>query len=303
MILREWLADWLNFYVKSSAKERTYLKYRRHTRKYILPYFGEADMSDLTPKRLQGLVVTLMNGTLAASTITSIVSVLKNSLRCAEQCGVVKTQFSDAVKCPKVNEKKIESFTKSEQQKIERYIQGSKKRNLFGVKLCLYTGLRIGELLALKWEDIDFINSTLTISKSCHDGWVNGSYVKIIDTPKTASSARIIPIPPPLVNDLKELKKISPSDFVVSGHTPYGAEVRSYQRTFENLLKKLQIPHKGFHSLRHTFATRALEVGMDVKTLSEILGHRSTSITLNRYAHSMWEHKTEMMNKLTELMV
>lgn len=88
----------------------------------------------------------------------------------------------------------------------------------------------------------------------------------------------------------------------MEGKTDCGAEVRSYQNTFKLLLKRLKIPHKGFHAIRHTFATRALECGMDVKTLAEILGHKNPTITLKRYAHSMMEHKKEMMNRLGELL-
>ena len=122
-----------------------------------------------------------------------------------------------------------------------------------------------------------------------------------MDTPKTETSRRYIPLSKPLLAILKDLKKESKGNYVVSdkGDPVF---VRSYQRTFELLLKRLNIPHKGFHALRHTFATRALECGMDVKTLSEILGHKNATITLNRYAHSLWEHKAEMMNKLGKLL-
>ena len=97
------------------------------------------------------------------------------------------------------------------------------------------------------------------------------------------------------------MKKRSECEFVIAdGNKP--VFVRTYQRMFELLLKKLKLPHKGFHSLRHTFATRALECGMDVKSLSEILGHKNATITLNRYAYSLWEHKAEMMNKLAKLL-
>lgn len=163
--------------------------------------------------------------------------------------------------------------------------------------MCLYTGLRIGELLALTWNDIDFAKGTLSVNKSCHDG-KDGL---IIDKPKTAQSIRIIPLPQQLLPKLKALKAINHSSFIVANAgTP--VSVRSYQRSFELLLKKLNIPHKGFHSLRHTFATRALECGMDVKTLSEILGHKNPTVTLNRYVHSLMEHKQDMMNRLGKLL-
>ena len=115
--------------------------------------------------------------------------------------------------------------------------------------------------------------------------------------PKTQSSIRTIPIPKQLIPYLREIKENSHSTYVVSNGTKQISN-RSYQRSFSLLLKKLSIPHRGFHSLRHTFATRALECGMDVKTLSEILGHKSPTVTLNRYAHSLMDHKKELMNKL-----
>ena len=97
------------------------------------------------------------------------------------------------------------------------------------------------------------------------------------------------------------MKRKAKNQYVISnGEKPL--MVRSYQRSFERLLKRLQIPHKGFHSLRHTFATRALEIGVDVKTLSEILGHKNANVTLQRYAHSMPEHKKEVMNKIGKLL-
>ena len=111
----------------------------------------------------------------------------------------------------------------------------------------------------------------------------------------------MIPLPKQLLPKLKSIKKSSDSDFVVSADGN-AVSVRSYQRSFELLLKRQNIAHRGFHSLRHTFATRALECGMDVKTLSEILGHKNPTVTLNRYAHSLLEHKTAMMNRLGKLL-
>ena len=191
----------------------------------------------------------------------------------------------------------MECFTLAEQKQIEQAILNGKKDKLYGIILCLYSGLRIGELIALQWSDIDFTKGILTVSKSCHDS-KDGL---IIDEPKTATSRRVIPLPKQLLPILKGIKKKSDSPFVVSSRGK-PVSVRSYQRSFELLLKRLNIPHKGFHSLRHTFATRAIECGMDVKTLSEILGHKNPTVTLNRYAHSLMEHKADMMNRLGKLL-
>ncbi len=209
---------------------------------------------------------------------------------------------ADKIKRPKMPEAKNECFTLAEQKKIEQYILEKDKTRLFGVILCLYTGLRLGELLALEWGDIDFAEAEMQVNKACHDAKDgSGRFCRITGSPKTRSSIRRIPLPRQLLPHLKALKKKSHATYVLSsGEKPIA--VRSYQRSFEGLLKKLKIRHRGFHVLRHTFATRALECGMDVKTLSEILGHKNSAITLNRYAHSFTEHKKGMMNLVGKLL-
>lgn len=239
------------------------------------------------------------NGKLSANTVKSIISVLQNSLRTAKNMGYINEYVADKIHRPKATEKRIECFTPVEQKKIEKAVSESCKTKLRGIVICLYTGLRIGELLALRWEDIDFTKGKLTVNHTCHDANVNGRHVRLLDSPKTENSARQIPLSKPLLAMLKEMKKTSRCEYIIADGTK-PVFVRSYQRTFELLLKRLNISHKGFHSLRHTFATRALECGMDVKSLSEILGHKNATITLNRYAHSLWEHKAEMMNKLSK---
>lgn len=297
-----WLQEWLEYYVKPVSKARTLEKYGKQIKNHIAPLLGNYEMNALSAAVLQKFTVKLTERDLSANTVNAILSTLKSSLKRAVALNIAESEYSDQIVRPRVREKKVECFSKNEQRKIENYVIKSKRDKLFGIVLCLYAGLRIGELLALEWSDIDFQKCVLTVEKSCHDSWKNGSYVKIIDTPKTDNSVRVIPLPKQLMPRLRKIYKNSTCKYVVGGKTSvFGAEVRSYQRTFGLLLKKLQIPHKGFHSLRHTFATRALECGMDVRTLSEILGHKNPAITLKRYAHSMLEHKTEMMNRIGRL--
>lgn len=152
--------------------------------------------------------------------------------------------------------------------------------------------------MALEWENIDLRKGELKVTKSCHDGKDdNGRRCRITDTPKTTHSNRVIPLPKQLIPILRDMKKGSNSELVITdkGKIP---SVRAYQRSFELLLQKIGIPKRGFHALRHTFATRAIECGMDVKSLSEILGHKNSMVTLNRYVHSLMEHKKAMMDKL-----
>jgi integrase len=299
---REWLKQWLELYASHTTKERTYQKYKKQVELHILPALGHYEMEEMDAVVLQRFAVALTDKGLAANTINGVISVLRQSLKRAVLSQVAEREWTDCIVRPKMREKQVECFTKEEQRKIEKYLLDSQKTSLVGVILCLYTGLRIGELLALQWKSIDFSKGMLYVKHSCHDSWVNGEYRKVLDTPKTENSVRVIPLPKQLLPYLKAMKKQAKGDFVVDGKTPYGAQMRTYQRAFENLLIKLKIPHKGFHALRHTFATRALECGMDVKTLSEILGHKNPTITLNRYAHSLLEHKAEMMNKLGKLL-
>ena len=302
MQYKEWLNEWLELYVKVSTKERTYMKYRQQAEKYLVPALGEYDVAELTAMQLQKFSASLAECGLAPNSVNFIVAVLKLSLRRGVTLGVIDRQFSDAIVRPKARMSTAACFTVAEQKKIENYILEAEKPFLFGILLCLYSGLRIGELLALTWDDVDLKRGTMLITKSCHDSWAENRYVKVFDTTKTPSSERVIPLPRQIVGYLKLIRKQTGARFVVVGKSEYGAEIRSYQRTFSSLLRKLHIEHRGFHALRHTFATRALEVGMDVKTLSEILGHRDPSITLRRYAHSLIEHKTEMMNKVGRLL-
>ena len=308
MKYEKWLYIWLENYSKPSVKERTYIRYEQLIRTHIVRKIGETDVKDLTPIVLQSFVTNLLKKGnyktgkgLSPNTVNAIISVMQNSLYTAHILGYIKKYTANMIKRPKIKEKQVECFSVSGQKKIENYVLNSVKDKLFGIVLCLYTGLRIGELLALTWSDIDFGKGLLFVSKTCHDGNDGQNHIRITDSPKTVNSRRVIPLPKQILPLLKAVKKRSQCEFIVAdGDKP--VFVRSYQRTFELLLKKLQIPHKGFHSLRHTFATRAIECGVDVKTLAELLGHKNATITLNRYAHSLLEHKVDMMNRLGKLL-
>jgi len=266
---------------------------------------GEYELDELTPLVLQRYITELIESGnmktgkgLAANSVNGIITVIQNSLKLAYALGTIKEYAADKIRRPKTKEKEVTCFTLSEQKKIERAALAGKKTKWLGIVVCLYTGLRIGELLALEWKDVDFQKGMLTVSKSRHEGKdENGRYAHIVESPKTVSSRRCIPLPKQILCELRMLKRKSRSLYVISNGES-SIPVRSYQRSFERLLKKLDIPHKGFHALRHTFATRALECGMDVKMLSELLGHKDPAVTLRRYVHSLMEQKKEMMNKV-----
>ena len=309
MKYNQWLDIWLENYVKPTSKIKTYTIYKQIVEKRLKPRLGEYELNEISPVILQSYVTELLRqgnaitGTgLSANTVNGIITVIQNSLKLACTIGESEKYIADKIKRPKTSEKEVSCFTAAEQKKIERAVLAGKRQKMFGIVLCLYTGLRIGELLALTWKDIDFIKGVLSVNKTIHDGKdENGRICSIIGVPKTQSSVRSIPLPKQLIPVLKKIKKETESEYVVSDKRR-GVSVRVYQRNFSVLLKRIGVPHKGFHALRHTFATRTLECGMDVKTLSEILGHKSATTTLNRYVHSMADYKKEMMNKLGKLL-
>lgn len=308
MTYSEWLQEWLDNYVGITAKRRTVVRYSEIVNKHIRLKIGDLNLCDLTAIGLQKYIIELLTRgnrvtgkELSSSAVNSIITVLQSSLAVARRFGLIQDNPAINIKRPKLTEKQVKCFGILEQKQIEQAALSDKRKYMLGVIICLYTGLRIGELLALTWRDIDFVKGTLSVTKTCYDGSDrNGKFGRIIDEPKTPSSRRMIPLSKQMISLLKDIKKQSGTEWVILKNDK-PLLVRTYQRNFASLLKKLRIPHRGFHALRHTFATRAIECGMDVKTLSEILGHKNATITLNRYAHSLMEHKRDMMNKLGKL--
>ena len=309
MKYRDWLEIWLKNYAEPTVKRRTYERYLQLARKHIAERIGEKELWEITPLELQQFITELLrNGNLitgrglSANTVNGIVTVLKGSLKAAYILSEIPEPVADRIKRPKPREKAVTCFSRNEQKKIEQAVLSGKKEKMIGVVLCLYTGLRIGELLALKWSDIDFRKSVIFVNKTCYDSRTSdGCFCRIIDDPKTLSSYRTVPVPTSILRLLETYRKPKQTGCVITAEGE-PLSVRSYQRSFELLLKRLHIRHRGFHSLRHTFATRALECGMDIKTLAEILGHKNPTITLTRYTHSMTAHKRQMMNRLGELL-
>lgn len=304
----EWSSLWLEKYAKPTVKPRTYEHYKYLLRMHIIPYIGACDLSELRGEDLQGCIYELSRprgklgetfGGLSVNTVNSVISVLKASLKLARKLGRIDSDPSELIRRPKKTGSSVECFSVCEQKKIENEVMSSNQPKLFGVLLSLYTGVRIGELLALEWSDLDFERRELCISKSCYDGKSADGEKRILSTPKTQTSQRVIPLPSSLVPLIEDHHEKSRSRWIIANDENF-IGVRSYQRSFELLLKRAGVEHKGFHALRHTFATRAIECGMDVKTLSEILGHKNSTVTLNLYVHSMTEHKKRMMDMLGE---
>ena len=309
MRIKELFDLWLVKYTKLSVKVRTYNKYKDVINQRIIPEFGDYDIDKITTNMIQEFILKLLNKgnlvndkPLSVNTIYGIISVLKQGFNLAISLDLINKNPTTSIKMPKASEKEICALTREEQKKVEEYCINNRKGNYIGIILCLYTGIRLGELLALTWNDIDFEKKILFIRKTTYKAKIAGKNEIIVDKPKTKKSKRVIPLPDKIINLLSYIKNQSESEYVISTNKHNIVDVRSYQRTFESILSRCHVKHYNFHCLRHTFATRALELGMDIKTLSEILGHTNVAITLNRYAHSLFEYKVQEMNKISSLL-
>ncbi|MGN1258831.1 MAG: tyrosine-type recombinase/integrase [Christensenellales bacterium] len=276
----------------NNLKDRTKNLYTYLTKQYVDPYFDNLNIEDLNEDVLQDSLIFLANKKLSTNTIKLIWRLVKSLIKENK----IKINLENII-IPKTHEKQVDAFTKHEQKQIEDKLNISRSPKHIGILLALYLGLRLGETLALKWEDIDFSNKVINIKRTVYVEKRNLKY----STPKTKSSIRTIPLPQFLEVILKKIKSKSNCEFIVS-QKDKPIVPRTYQHLFKSLQNKAKITNpKGFHSLRHTFATRAIECGMDIKSLADILGHKNPTVTLNRYAHSMMDYKKSMMNKIGKL--
>ena len=302
----ETVGDIVNDYLescKNNIKESTHLLYTGYYERYIENKLGKIKCNQLTQENLQEFIDCLSTK-LSPKTVELIFSFLKCSLICTLKNSSFTSNSVFDVKMPKKNRNDIYPLTMQEQKKLEQAIYSSKNENSIGILLCLYTGIRIGELCGLKWEDVDLDSKTINIRRTVQRIKTSSEDRKtklILTTPKSSSSKRKIPIQGFLADILKEhQQKHSENEFVFENKSGM-REPRYFQYLFKSLLKESDIRNVNFHITRHTFATRALESGFDIKTLSEVLGHSSPAITLNKYSHCIDEHKRRKMEELSNL--
>lgn len=305
--LRGFLEDWLNNVIKGNIKANTYTAYSGYIYNHI-DKCGIAQMRlrDITPGDVQLFVRELSDlrnakgKKLSGKTVHLVYDMLKTALNCAVDHEIIEKTPCQKIRLPKHTPKETHILTVREQAVLEQEISKSKDAKSFGVLICLYTGIRLGELCALKWSDIDLYNREMRVRRSIsritlHSEKSEGkSKTAIIeDTPKTGKSNRVIPLPAFLAKELRERKIKSNSEHIVSMKDGRCVQPRTMQDVFKNLIKKCGIGHTNFHALRHTYATRAIELNVNVCAVSEILGHSSISITVSRYIHALKEQKLD----------
>jgi len=298
MTIKEYLNEWLSEQ-KCHIKFRTLKRYAEIVNNNILPHLGDIAIEELTPKQVRGLKAKL-SAIHSDNTVLQIMGLLKRALNCAVQEELIKANPTIGVTL-RHKQQKVEPFNEREQRTIVEYILMRRNPYYYGIVVALYTGVRIGELLALTWDDVDMKSRTITVSKTSGALKVSDGKNPFVSSPKTAAGNRTIPYPKQLNPLLKEMKALR-SEYVVCTHKGNYMTVYGYQKAFSRLLERLGIKHKGFHSLRHTYATRALEAGADIKTLSEMLGHSSPTVTITRYCHSTDKQKNKLCEKIGEQM-
>ena len=310
-VYNKWLDDWL-ISKKFIVKKSTYIRYKNMIENHIRPELGKYPVSKISSELIENFIIKkshngkLSGGGLSNKSLSDIMVIIKETFKFAQSHGeIVSCNFNMIPIRKATNEMRVLSV--SEEQKLVTVISNSTDRYKLGVLICLYTGIRIGELCALKCKNISITDKTLKIETTmqrlqCDDFNCTSKTKIIITDPKTYNSVRIIPLPDFLLEKMMPFITM-PNAYLLSGNSIDIVEPRTMQNRFKSYLKQGMISDANFHSLRHTFATRCVEVGFDAKTLSEILGHSSVKITLDKYVHSSMQLKRTSMEKLNPIAI
>lgn len=285
---------------KMYVKKSTFSAYVLLLENHLLPVFK--DHFEIENEDIQKFVFQKLDQGLSQKSIKDILIVLKMVLKFgAKNKWIEFTNFD--VQYPTVREThSIDVLSRTHQKKVMCYIQEHFTFRNLGVYICLCSGMRIGEICALTWEDIDTDNGIINIRKTIQRIYViEGGERRtelLIDTPKTKNSIREIPISRDLLRMLKPFKKIVNPAFFVLTNDSKPTEPRTYRSYYKNLMRSLEIPDIKFHGLRHSFATRCIESKCDYKTVSVLLGHSNISTTLNLYVHPNLEQKKKAIDQM-----
>lgn len=301
LTLSDYCSRWLT-YSRIQLKESSYVKYENQINKYIIPELGHNTFATLTPWELERFLLLLqVQCGLSPKTAKDIMVLLNSIIRYAGKTDsgykVIQIDY------PKVPKQEMRILTRAEQQTFISYLLHNMDSCKFGVLLALLTGIRIGELCALKWSDLSVdeeiirISATMQRIKNTEANELGKTQITIT-SPKSEKSIRSIPMSPMIANICKHMTPEDGQAYLLTGTRRY-MEPRTLQYRLKKYTTDCGLEGVHFHTLRHTFATRCMEVGFDVKVLSEVLGHANTSITLDRYVHVSFDIKRENMRKLS----
>jgi len=299
----DFIRYWLHCIVRPHIKVSTFNNYVTIVEKWILPFFGERKLHQVEREEIQRLISWLPEQGLSPGTVRNIYSVLHAAMSKAKEYGYIPMNACEGIRLPKIEKKEARILTLWEQKELERAAKTDK--NGTAILLASYTGLRIGEICGLAWNDVDLVNGVIHVSRTvrriqCHEPEAAARTAVVTGSVKSDRSGRSIPLPACILQLFQEHRETSAGEYVFA-YRGHPLEPRTLQYRFKALLKKAGLADINFHALRHTFATRCLELNFDIKTLSEILGHASAKMTLDRYGHSQMEHKRLAMRTLDGL--
>lgn len=320
---QEYALYWLEVVTQPSVKQSTYSLYFRMIQRHIIPAFGDISLENITETHIRDFINDKLtdgrlngSGGLSEKTVRELLSLLNSILKAANSAGLIQANPLRNIKRPKLLNDEMRVFSHREQRRIERAVIDLGEDAYLGITLCLYTGLRVGELCALRWRNVNFERRTLTVAATLQRiQSTKPSHSKteiIIDAPKSRRSFRTLPLTTCMTQKLRTYYaslpncRKTPDDFVFNLPGPEGnrfIEPRLFGKYFHQVLRQARVKNANFHALRHTFATRCVELNMDIKSLSEVLGHSSVSITLNKYVHSFLEQKRKGMAKLDSIII
>ena len=289
---------------KQYVKRSTFAAYTLLIENHILPSFGE--MALVEEQDVQTFVFRKLNEGLSHKTIKDILIVLKMILRFGVKNQMTEYRQID-IKFPTERDKhSIDILSRSHQKQIMEYIRLHFTFKNLGIYICLSAGMRIGEICALRWDDLDVENGIIHVRKTIQRIYVIEEHRKytevILDTPKTKNSIREIPMTKNLLKMIRPIKKIVNGNFYVLTNEPKPTEPRTYRNYYKQFMQSLGLPLMKFHGLRHSFATRCIESKCDYKTVSVLLGHSNISTTLNLYVHPNLEQKKRCMEQMSRLL-
>ena len=290
--------EWLEL-KKTLVKESSYFNYKFAVEKHIKPVLGNKTLQEIVKYDMNEFIKIKKEQGLTSSLKELLVRV-KSILKFTKKKYGINFDFDfNSGYIGRIQ--KLEVFTEKERLKLTKFLSETDDIRYIGILICLYSGLRIGEICGLKWKDIDLETKERSVERTVQRVYTGqGVKSKVIATlPKTAKSMRRIPIAKNTLEILKEnKKKYDENAFITTGEIDRSFEPFTFRYVYKQALKQCDIPYKKFHCLRHTFATRCIRVGMDIKSLSEVLGHSNISTTMNIYVHSSYEVKKKYIDRL-----
>ena len=288
-----WLAD-KQQYVKMS----TYCAYSLLLSNHLKPVFAKEQ--DVTEELVQAFVLGKLQQGLSRNSVKDMLMVLKMVLKYAAKHGYMPWRQIDINFPTERRQNEVRTLSRADQRRLMDHIQANFSFMNLGIYICLSAGLRIGELCALTWDDLDTDAGVVRISKTLQRIYMKdkGCTEVIIGTPKSKNSVREIPLAKELQRFIKPLKKVVNGSFYVLTNSSSPTEPRSYRNHYRRLMQQLDLPLLKFHGLRHSFATRCIESKCDYKTVSVLLGHSSISTTLNLYVHPNLDQKKKCIERM-----